>query len=137
VRGRPSEGVTAAGEALVVVEGCRYRESKEVAGLDDIRQVRAAMDEKRLAALETLGAVVRWLRETKPSEIFYVDGEGKAGKVPVPTMSEEHLRVIWQRWVAKASDVLEKSAIIPDLLISDIERLFKGTGGGAGQAGAS
>ncbi|MEW6546293.1 MAG: hypothetical protein AB1446_05170 [Bacillota bacterium] len=103
-------------------------------GMDDIRQVRAAMDEKRLAALETLSAVVRWLRETKPSEIFYIEGEGK-GKGPVPTMSEEHLRVIWQRWVAKASDVLEKSAIIPDLLLSDIERLFKGEGRGAGQAG--
>ena len=109
---------------------------REVVDVDDIRQVRAAMDEKRLAALETLGAVVRWLRETKPSEIFYVEGEGKAGKAPVPTMSEEHLRVIWQRWVAKASDVLEKSAIIPDLLISDIEQLFRGTGSGAGQAGA-
>jgi len=44
-------------------------------------------------------------------------------------MSDEHLRVIWQRWVAKASDVLERSAIIPDLLLSDIERLFKGKDG--------
>lgn len=102
--------------------------------MDDIRQIRPAMDERRLAALETLGAVVRWLRETKPSEIFYMEGEGK-GKAPVPTMSEEHLRVIWQRWVAKASDVLEKSAVIPDLLIADIERLFKGGTGDAGQKG--
>ena len=91
----------------------------------DIREERAAMDERRLAALETLGAVVRWLKETKPSEIFYIEGEGK-GKTPAPSMSDEHLRVIWQRWVAKASDVLERSAIIPDLLLSDVEQLFKG-----------
>lgn len=100
----------------------------------DIREVRAAMDEKRLAALETLSAVVRWLKETKPSEIFYIEGEGK-GKTPAPTMSDEHLRVIWQRWVAKASDVLERSAIIPDLLLSDLEQLFKGKGSGAPPAG--
>ncbi|MGE5571435.1 MAG: hypothetical protein ACM3ZU_00230 [Bacteroidota bacterium] len=42
-------------------------------------------------------------------------------------MSDEHLRVIWQRWVAKASDVMERSAMIPDLLLSDLERLFKET----------
>lgn len=100
----------------------------------DIREVRAAMDEKRLAALETLSAVVRWLKETKPSEIFYIEGEGK-GKTPAPTMSDEHLRVIWQRWVAKASDVLERSAIIPDLLLSDLEQLFKGKDPGAPPAG--
>ncbi len=91
----------------------------------DIREERAAMDERRLAALETLSAVIKWLKETKPSEIFYVEGEGK-GKTPAPSMSDEHLRIIWQRWVAKASDVLERSALIPDLLLSDIERLFKG-----------
>lgn len=100
----------------------------------DIREVRAAMDEKRLAALETLSAVVRWLKETKPSEIFYIEGEGK-GKTPAPTMSDEHLRVIWQRWVAKASDVLERSAIIPDLLLSDLEQLFKGKESGAPPTG--
>lgn len=50
-----------------------------------------------------------------------------AGKAPAPTMSDEHLRVIWQRWVAKASDVMERSAMIPDLLLSDLERLFKET----------
>ncbi|HHW41676.1 MAG TPA: hypothetical protein GXX19_11140 [Syntrophomonadaceae bacterium] len=94
----------------------------------DIREERAAMDERRLASLETLSAIVKWLKETKPSEIFYVEGEGK-GKTPAPSMSDEHLRVIWQRWVAKASDVLERSAIIPDLLLSDIERLFKGKDG--------
>lgn len=92
----------------------------------DIREERAAMDERRLAALETLSSVVRWLKETKPSEVFYVEGEGK-GKTPAPTMSDEHLRVIWQRWVAKASDVMERSAMIPDLLLSDLERLFKET----------
>ncbi|MDI7246920.1 MAG: hypothetical protein QME92_05550 [Bacillota bacterium] len=92
----------------------------------DIREERAAMDERRLAALETLASVVRWLKETKPSEIFYVEGEGK-GKAPAPTMSDEHLRVIWQRWVAKASDVMERSAMIPDLLLSDLESLFKET----------
>ncbi|MGB9886546.1 MAG: hypothetical protein ACPLRW_06055 [Moorellales bacterium] len=100
----------------------------------DIREIRAAMDERRLAALETLGAVVRWLRETKPSEIFYVEGEGK-GKTPAPTMSDEHLRVIWQRWVAKASDVLERSSVIPDLLLTDLENLFKGKDTGAPPAG--
>ncbi|MGE5593997.1 MAG: hypothetical protein ACM3X3_10020 [Betaproteobacteria bacterium] len=45
------------------------------------------MDERRLAALETLSSVVRWLKETKPSEIFYVEGEGK-GKTPAPTMQD-------------------------------------------------
>jgi hypothetical protein len=93
------------------------------------------MDERRLAALETLGAVVKWLKETKPSEIFYIEGEGK-GKTPAPTMSDEHLRVIWQRWVAKASDVLERSAVIPDLLLGDLEKLFKEKDSGAPPTGA-
>lgn len=101
----------------------------------DIREERAAMDERRLASLETLNAVVKWLKETKPSEIFYVEGEGK-GKTPAPSMSDEHLRVIWQRWVAKASDVLERSAIIPDLLLSDLENLFKGKGGNGNASAA-
>lgn len=91
----------------------------------DIREERAAMDERRLAALETLSAVVRWLKDTKPSEIFYVEGESGKTKAPAPSMSDEHLRVIWQRWVAKASDVLERSAVIPDLLLADVERIFK------------
>ncbi|MGE5585239.1 MAG: hypothetical protein ACM309_06870 [Bacillota bacterium] len=42
-------------------------------------------------------------------------------------MSDERLRVIWQRWVAKASDVMERSAMIRNLLLSDLERLFKET----------
>lgn len=94
----------------------------------DIKAERVAMDERRLAALETLTAVIKWLRETRPSDIFYTgEGEGK-GKAPVPAISEEHLRLIWQRWTSKASEILEKSSLIPNLLLDDIERLFKGEG---------
>lgn len=93
--------------------------------MPDVKKERMEMDERRLAALETLSGVIRWLRETKPSEIFYAsEGEGK-GKAIVPTVGEEHLRLIWQRWTAKASEILERSAIVPDLLLDDLEHLFK------------
>ena len=93
------------------------------------REVMREMEERRIAAMQTLDAVVRYIRDTKPSNLF-VPGTGEEetgakGKGAVtPPISDAQMQALWQRWIGTVADVLEKANQIPGLMLDDVIKLF-------------
>jgi hypothetical protein len=93
------------------------------------REIMKAMEERRIAAMQTLDAVVRYIRDTKPANLFVAGaGEeetGPKGKGTItPPISDAQMQALWQRWIGTVADVLEKANQVPGLMLDDVIKLF-------------
>jgi len=93
------------------------------------REVIREMEEKRIAAMQTLDSVVRYIRDTKPSNLFAAGtGEEEAGTKSkgsvTPPVSDAQMQALWQRWIGTVADVLEKANQVPGLMLDDVIKLF-------------
>lgn len=94
------------------------------------REKMRIIEERRIGAMQTLDSVMRYLKETKPSNLFLATGEEestgrtKGGASAIFPVSEAQLQGLWQRWIGTAADILEKANQIPGLMLDDIIRLF-------------
>lgn len=93
------------------------------------RETIREMEERRIAAMQTLDAVVRYIRDTKPSNLF-IAGSGEEetgtkskGVVTLP-ISDAQMQALWQRWIGTVADVLEKANQVPGLMLDDVIKLF-------------
>jgi len=94
--------------------------------LDEIRKMGLLVSEKRYYALETMRAIIEWVRLSKPSEL--ISYEEKSGKETITkfAVEEPKMRELWQKWGDTVTKVIfEKGAQIPELLVDDIIALFK------------
>lgn len=93
------------------------------------REVMREMEERRIAAMQTLDAVIRYIRDTKPSNLFAggpgEEETGTKGKGTVtPPISDAQMQALWQRWIGTVADVLEKANQVPGLMLDDVIKLF-------------
>jgi len=87
------------------------------------------IEERRIGAMQTLDSVMRYLKETKPSNLFLSTIEDESTSKTkssgnILPVSEAQLQGLWQRWIGTAADILEKANQIPGLMLDDIIRLF-------------
>lgn len=96
------------------------------------RERMKVIEERRIAAMQTLDSVMRYLKETKPSNLFATVGgeeetttKGKTTVSSVLPISEAQMQGLWQRWIGTVADILEKANQIPGLMLDDVINLFK------------
>mgnify|MGYP001366433966 CR=1 FL=1 len=92
------------------------------------REKMRIIEESRIGAMQTLDSVMRYLKETKPSNLFLSTIEDESTSKTkssgnILPVSEAQLQGLLQRWIGKA-DILEKANQIPGLMLDDIIRLF-------------
>jgi hypothetical protein len=93
------------------------------------REKMRIIEERRIGAMQTLDSVMRYLKETKPSNLFLSTIEDESTSKTkssgnILPVSEAQLQGLWQRWIGTAADILEKANQIPGLMLDDIIRLF-------------
>ena len=93
------------------------------------REKMRIIEERRIGAIQTLDSVMRYLKETKPSNLFLSTTEDESttktkSSGNILPVSEAQLQGLWQRWIGTAADILEKANQIPGLMLDDIIRLF-------------
>jgi len=93
------------------------------------REKMRIIEESRIGAMQTLDSVMRYLKETKPSNLFLSTIEDESTSKTkssgnILPVSEAQLQGLWQRWIGTAADILEKANQIPGLMLDDIIRLF-------------
>ncbi len=93
------------------------------------REKMRIIEERRIGAMQTLDSVMRYLKETKPSNLFLSTTEDESttktkSSGNILPVSEAQLQGLWQRWIGTAADILEKANQIPGLMLDDIIRLF-------------